>query len=70
MKTVNNLDFELWYDDNFCASFTSLDKAIKQAVDTYKANDHLWDRSDYYYIKLNYSVIVTIKVVDGKIVIE
>ena len=32
MKTVNNLTFELYYSDNYCTSYKSLDKAINQLI--------------------------------------
>ena len=70
MKTINNLEFELYYSDNYCASFKSLDKAIKMAVDTYKNNENMLERPEYYYIKLGISVIVNIKCVNGNIVVE
>ena len=70
MKTTNKLRFELFYSDFFCAEFKSLDKAIKQAVETYKNNEDMFDRPDFYYIKLGINVIATIKAIDGKIIIE
>lgn len=70
MKTINNLEFELYYSGNYCTSFKSLDKAIKMAIDTYKNNEDMAERPEYYYIKLGISIIVNIKCVNGNIVVE
>ena len=70
MKVINNLEFELYYSSNYCASFKSLDKAIKTAIDNYKNNEDMAERAEYYYIKLGFSVIVNIKCVNGNIVLE
>jgi len=70
MKTINNLEFELYYSGNFCSTFKSLDKAIKMAIDTYKNNEDMAERLEYYCIKLGISVIVNIKCIKGNIVIE
>lgn len=70
MKTINNLEFELYYSDNYCTSFKSLDKAIKRAIDTYKNNEDMIERKEFYTIRLGISVIVIVKGVNGNIVVE
>ena len=70
MKVINNLDFELYYSDNYCQSFKSLDTAIKMAVSTYKNNPEMKDRKEFYLIKNRYTVIVTVKFENNQLVIS
>ena len=70
MKTINNLEFELFYSDNYCQTFYSLDKAIKMAGTTFKNNKEMLDSQDFYTIKLGYITIASVKAVNGNLIIE
>lgn len=70
MKTINKLKFDLWYADNLCYTYNSLHKAIKMAVTIYKNNEDMFDRPEYYYVKFENRVIVTIKATNHTVIIE
>lgn len=41
MKTVNTVEFELFYTDYFCMRSTSYDKLLRAAISTLKNNDNM-----------------------------
>jgi len=67
MKKINKLEFELYYSKNYCQTFTSLDKAIKMATDTYLHNPDMAERNEFYSIELKGVVIVIVKCENNQI---
>lgn len=70
MKTVNTLEFKLFYDNFFCTSGKSLDKLIKLAVAAFKDEPKMRLNNATYSIKMGHLTIATIKCINNTIVIE